>query len=396
MLSVQPLVKTLPGTPAPGRVQEALGLVLAHAFPFRVQQQGTVLAYLLEAAPPPVPTEVAAARFGISVRRVLQLVQTARLFARSVPPPVSLVDAVRLLENGGIRTATEASSALQGAGLTVDQVPVRAVLRIAELFDLPAARTCHVVTARPHPGGGPVGGGDSTVLVPLEQQRPLAVYLDRLHLATRHQIAVPVTADVAEGDGVELRASPVALSVVIAADPRFRVHPSASTRSVPHRRRRRPGESWWVWRAWEQGRENPGVSVRLVRRLLAVHPRTVEQLHEALAGALENLPPSQRYDATAPPAPVLAAWLEDGAERGDAAGQGSGPAQRAGRWSWDVTVPRVDAALVARVREQGGAVHSEVLLEVLTGQGYTRAAARALLSASPVLQRVAPRKYDLR
>lgn len=387
MLSVRPLVRTVPAAPAPGRVEEALGLVLAHAFPFRAQQQGAVLTYLLEAGPVPAPALVAAARFGVSVRRVRQVVHSARLFARAVPAPVSLLEAVRLVEVGGICTGGDVSAALQQAGLTVDRVPVRALLRIAELFDLPTARTCRVIT----PGGGlPVGGIDTTVVVPLGEQQPLAVYLDRLHLATRHQIAVAVTPDALGGDAAGLRCSTEeALAVVVAGDARFRVHRSTAE-PAPRRRRSRPAQYWWVWRAREQDRENRGVSVRLVRRLLAVRPRTAEQLHEALVAALGNLPPSQRYDATVPPVAVLAAWLAD------VAGQGSGLARRAGGWSWDVPMPRVDAALVAGVWGHDGAVDSDVLLGILTGQGYSRAAARALLSVSPVLQRVAPREYALR
>lgn len=64
-------------------------------------------------------------------------------------------------------------------------------------------------------------------------------------------------------------------------------------------------------------------------------------MHEALLGAVANLPPSQRYDAIVPPAAVLGAWLEDVAE------QGSGLERTATGWSWDLRMPRVDAALVA-------------------------------------------------
>ena len=88
---------------------------------------------------------------------------------------------------------------------------------------------------------------------------------------------------------------------------------------------------------------------------------------------MTNLPPSQRYDAGVPPVAVLSAWL------GDVAGQGCGLERTAAGWSWDVTMPRVDATLVACCQEHGGPVESLVLLEVLARQGYTCSAARALL-----------------
>lgn len=98
MPSVRPWTSMVPATPAPGRVEEALGLVLAHAFPLQAHQQGALLAYLLQAGPAPAETAAAAARFGITARRVRQLVHTARVFAR-----VSLLHLVQLVADGGIR-----------------------------------------------------------------------------------------------------------------------------------------------------------------------------------------------------------------------------------------------------------------------------------------------------
>lgn len=79
-------MRTVPGTPAPGRLEEGLGLVLAHAFPLRSGQQGAVLCYLLEPGLDSVALKAAAARYGMSTRRVRQLVDTARTFAASVRP----------------------------------------------------------------------------------------------------------------------------------------------------------------------------------------------------------------------------------------------------------------------------------------------------------------------
>jgi len=103
-----------------------------------------------------------------------------------------------------------------------------------------------------------------------------------------------------------------------------------------------------------------------------------------------NLPPSQRYDASVPPLPVLVGWLEDVAR------QGSGLTRVPKGWSWEIPMPQVDSLLIGCCRERGGPVDSVTLQEVLQGHGYTAAASRALLSSSPVLQRVAPMKYDLR
>ncbi len=376
-----------------------MGLVLAHAFPLEAQQQGAVLTYLLEPGPAPAPVERAAAEFGVSPRRVRQLVHTARLFARTVPPPQSLLEAARLLEAGGIRTGNEVSAHLQEAGLTVERLPVRALLRISDLFDLPSGRTPRAVGVHAASADrGLVSGerGGAVVLVPPQEQSPLRSYLDGLHLVLRHQIAVPMpggggggrNAQPAPAPSVEvLRASPDALAVLVDRDARLHLHtPTAASGGRSSRR----GGHRWVWRAWDRDRQHHGATIRIAQRLLAVRARTEAQLHQALVGALANLPPSQRYDATVPPVPVLTAWLED------VAGQGSGLDRTAAGWSWDVTMPRVDAALVACCQEQGGPVESLVLLEVLARQGYTTAAARALLSSSPVLQRVAPKKYALR
>lgn len=399
MLSVRPWVRTVPGTPAPGRVEDAVGLVLAHAFPLRAQQHGVVMAYLLEPGPAPAPVVRAAAEFGVSPRRVRQLVHTARLFARTVPPPQSLLEAARLLEAGGIRTSNEVSAHLHEAGLTVERLPVRALLRISDLFDLPSGGTPRAVGVHAASADrGSVSGerGGAVVLVPLQEQSPLRSYLDGLHLVLRHQVAVPMPgggggghdAQPAPAPSVEvLRASPDALAALIDQDARLHLH---TPTAVSGGRSSRRGGQRWVWRAWDRDRQHHGVTIRVAQRLLAVRARTEAQLHEALVGALANLPPSQRYDAAVSPTAVLGAWLED------VAGQGSGLVRTAAGWSWDVRLPRVDEAPVACCQEHGGPVDSGVLLEVLARQGYTTSAARALLSSSPVLQRVAPMKYALK
>lgn len=380
-----------------------MGLVLAHAFPLNAHQQSAVLAYLLEPGPVPAPVERAATEFGVSPRRVRQLAHTARTFARTVPPPPSLLQSMRLVEAGGIQTGREVSTHMHEAGLTVERLPVRALLRIADLFDLPAAGTSKVAAVHPHSDGAGVDGlgveerGGAVVVVPRREQRSLRSYLNGLHLLLRHQIAVPMPlgrsgadrdAQPAAAPSVTvLRASPDALAALVDHDARLHLHtPTAASRSRSSRR----GEHRWVWRTWDNDRPHQGVTIRVAQRLLAARARTEQQLHEALLGAVANLPPSQRYDGTVPPVAVLGAWLEHVAERG------SGLERTAAGWWWDVTMPHVDAALVACCQEQGRPVDSLVLLEVLTRQGYTTSAARALLSSSPVLQRVASMTYTLR
>ncbi|MGJ7442925.1 hypothetical protein, partial [Aquipuribacter sp. MA13-6] len=129
MLSVQPWARTVPATPAPGRVEEALGLVLAHAFPLDRRKQDAVRAYLLDAGPTPASAEVTAERFGMSTRWVRHLSYTANTFARTVPPPATLLEAIRRIERGGIRTGDEITASLSEVGLTLGHVPVRSLLR---------------------------------------------------------------------------------------------------------------------------------------------------------------------------------------------------------------------------------------------------------------------------
>ncbi|MGJ7442981.1 hypothetical protein, partial [Aquipuribacter sp. MA13-6] len=193
MLSVQPWGRTVPETPAPGRVEEALGLVLAHAFPLDRRKQDAVRAYLLDAGPTPASAEKTADRFGMSTRWVRHLSYTAKTFARTVPPPETLLEAMRRLERGGIRTGDEITASLFEAGLTLGHVPVRSLLRIGDLFGMVAARSSRVVAAGTGPG--PAGRKQvGTVVVPDREELLMRSYLDQLHLLLRHQIAVPLPA----------------------------------------------------------------------------------------------------------------------------------------------------------------------------------------------------------
>lgn len=389
MLSVQPWVRNVPETPAPGRFEEALSLVVAHALPLEARRQAAVLSFLLDPRPTPESAEQTAARFGMSTRWVRHLSYTVRLFARSVPPPVTVVEAMRRVESGGIRTGGEASASLIESGLTAGHVPVRSLLRIGDLFDVTAQSTGVVTT-----GAGGSGGQvqPDEVVVPGQEYVPLRSYLNDLHLVLRHEIAVPLPtyASVAKraspprtGKVVAPRASKAAMAALVGHDRRLQLHERESAGSAGVPRGQRP----WVWRAWDGRRQHHGVSIRLAQRLLAVRPRTGEELHSGLRGALANLPPSQRHDASVPPLPVLVAWLEDIAR------QGNGLTRVPEGWSWEVPMPEVDALLIGCCRERGGPVDSVTLQEVLHSHGYTAAASRALLSSSPVLRRVAPMKY---
>lgn len=393
MLSGRPWVRTVPETPAPGRVEEALGLVLAHALPLEARRQRAVLEFLLDPGTTPASVKRIAARFGRSTRWVRYLSYTAKTFARSVPPPVSVLEAMRRVERGGLRTGGEITASLLESGLTVGQVPVRSLLRIRDLFGVTAGQTTRLLATGVGGSTGPVH--PDVVVVPGQEYLPLRSYLDDLHLVLRHQIAVPTPtfASIAKGttppragQAVAPRASRAAMAALVGHDRGLQLHgfESAGGTGVPR------GRLPWVWRAWDGRRQHHGVSIRLAQRLLAVRPRTVEQLYSGLRGAVANLPPSQRYDASVPPLPVLVAWLEDIAR------QGSGLTRVPDGWSWQVPMPQVDALLIGCCRERGGPVDSVTLQEVLQGHGYTATASRALLSSSPVLQRVAPMKYDLR
>lgn len=385
MLSVPPYARTVPETPAPGRVEEALGLVLAHAFPLDRRKQDAVRAYLLDAGPTPASAEVTAELFGMSTRWVRHLSYTAKTFARTVPPPATLLEAMRRIEHGGIRTGDEISASLFEGGLTLGHVPVRSLLRIGDLFGVVAGRSSRVVAAGPGPGPGPGPANRKqvgTVMVPDREELLLSSYLDQLHLLLRHQIAVPLPTT--RGTTTP-RSTRAAITALVDHDTRLTLHALSSEDSGVSRARRD-----WVWRAWDGRRQHHGVSIRLAQRLLAVRPRTAEQLYATLQGAVANLPPSQRYDARVPPPAVLGAWLGDVAQKDSSLTRGTSG------WSWDMPMPQVDALLAAGCRDRNGPADSITLQNILVEHGYTSAASRALLSSSPVLRRVAPMKYDLR
>jgi len=371
VLSVQPWVRTVPETPAPGRVEEALGLVMAHALPLDARRQGAVLAFLLDPGTTPASVERTAARFNMSTRWVRYLSYTARTFARTVPPPVTVLEAMRRVGRGGIRTGGEITASLFTSGLTVGQVPVRSLLQIGDLFGVTAAQTTRLVATGA--GGSARQVHPDVVVVPGQDYLPLRSYLDHLHLVLRHQIAVPLPtyASVAKlttpprtGKAVAPRASRAAMTALVGHDRRLQLHELESAGNTGVRR----GQRQWVWRAWDRRRQHHGVSIRLAQRLLVVRPHTGEQLHSALCGAVANLPPSQRYDASVPPLPVLVAWLEDVAR------QGSGLELQPKGWSWEIPMPPVDALLIGCCRERGGPVDSVTLREVLQDHGYTAAA----------------------
>lgn len=433
VLITRPWQLVRPETAAPGRVEEAVGLVLAHVFPLQARQQRTVLTYLLEPGVAPAPAVRAAEYSGVSPSRVRQLVRDAAGFARTVPPPASLLEALRLLQDGGIRTSREVTDHLYDAGLTVDRLPVRVLLRIAGMFELPGAGTPqllgpgdtpeastgaaadtagqdhghdhghgHVDSDAHAPGrssdhghgqghgrGHVRGRGDDYVaVVPAREHEQLRFYLDGPHRSLRHQIAVPVLrsdleglAGTAPGEAVRLRGSEAGLAAVIATHRPLRLHRAPGVG---------PEAGWWVWRRWDMAPRQRGVSVRLVQRLLAVRPFTDENLHGALVEAIANLPPSQRYGATVPPTSVLSAWLDDVAAVDDRL------SLMAGARFWDLPQLDVDRHFSDVFAHCGEGVDGARLQSALIDRGYSRASAKALLHTSPILRRMAAGRYQLR
>lgn len=204
-MSGRPVRVVPPVTVAPGRVQEALGLVLAHAFPLGAHQQRLVLWVLVDPKPDGSAAR-AAERVGVSPRRVRQLVGQAAAFARTVPAPDNVVQGVRLLQDGGIRTDRELSAALLAANVVVDSLSAATLLRIAGLFGLKAsdqvdspglsgsggAQLLDVEWAR---GRGPEasrGNDGGVVVVPARERDALHGHLRGLCSVLRHQVAVAV------------------------------------------------------------------------------------------------------------------------------------------------------------------------------------------------------------
>lgn len=427
VLITRPWQLVRPETAAPGRVEEALGLVLSHVFPLQARQQRTVLTYLLEPGAAPAPAVRAAEYSGVSPSRVRQLVRDAASFARTVPPPASLLEAMRLLQDGGIRTSREVTDHLYDAGLTVDPLPVRVLLRIAGVFELPCAGTPQLLGPGDTPGASTGAaadtdghdhdhvdsdahapgrghghghvhghgrahvhgrGDDYVAVVPAREYDQLRFYLDGPHRSLRHQIAVPVLrsdlgglAGTAPGEAAGLRGSEAGLAAVIATHRPLRLHRAPGVG---------PEAGWWVWRRWDMAPRQRGVSVRLVQRLLAVRPFTDENLHGALVEAIANLPPSQRYDATAPPTSLLSAWLDDVAAVDDRL------SLIAGARFWDLPQLDVDRHFSDVFAHCGEGVDGAQLQGALIDRGYSRASAKALLHSSPILRRIAAGRYQLR
>lgn len=191
-----------------------------------------------------------------------------------------------------------------------------------------------------------------------------------MYSSLAHQIATPVS-----GGGVAGASRP-AVAKALSSDHRLRVAVEAE------------GGGCWVWRAWDPARGQHGVAVRTVQRLLGAAARSPERLHQDATAALRRIPPSQRQNATVPPAHVLQGWLEDTADRAPGLA-------RAGRmWSWDRPSHPVDGPLLDAVRAGGahGASTAE-LRRVLERAGYSSSSAKALAALSPVVRRTAPERY---
>lgn len=412
----------VPSGPPPGPLEVAVGLLVGHAFPGRLGWQRATRLVLLgfEAARSagsvgaggvaagtggvgPLSWESAAAVAGVNAATLRSKAGEARRLARVVGPPASLLAATRVLEDGPVCLAGEASTALVSAGCAVGPVHPRAVLACARLFAVPVAARV-------------VALGGVEVVVPdrlADVLRQLVVVAREL---TGASTAVRLV-EVAKRAGV----SPAVAGVVLGADPAWVLHEASPL--VPRRGDVdvdvaavvSPPEGGaagsvgsggvWVWAARTGHRR--GVPGSLALRALAVRPYGVGELHAVAVAAVERMPPSMRHGAVVPPAQVLAAWLvqqdlaalepgrtDPGKGPGTTVpeGGGGGVVLRCRR----TEVSRLDVVLLAAVAAHGGQASTAQLAGALRAAGWAPSSCQSLPRLSPVLVRAGRDIYRAR
>jgi hypothetical protein len=405
------LRRSWPSTPAPGLLEAAVGLVLVQAHPVRPEAWAVLTAHLLGVdGGAPVSLAQAAASVGRPAWWVRELLPRVRMVARHAGPPASLLAAVRVLEDGPVRTAGEASAALVAAGACAGPVHPGGVLRAAEV--LGAGCAAQLLTAAPGGPGGPAEGvadagdardtGDTGGRVDLAGARAVEEVVAPAGRAplVRAVMAAVVAAE-RRGDVVDLAEAaatvgsagvPVgAVRLVVGRQPGWQVHHhrggAGDGPGAAHGRGAIGASSWWAWRRPLVRKRGLVTSVAV--RLLAARAYEAGELHAAVVDVVERLSPATRRDAGVPPAAVLVAWLT---------AQGLlEPAAAGGllRCPADLALGS-DVVLLQAVTAAGGTVEVAGLAEALRAAGYSASTSTQLARTCPVLTRVGRGRYAAR
>jgi len=357
-----------PSSAAAGPVETALGLVLAQAAPAQPLAWQVLGAHLLGVdGGPPLPAPAVAAEAGVRLSWLRGLLTRVRMVARHAGPPTSVVQGMRLLEGGPVRTLEEARSALVTAGVSSSGVHPGGVLRVAEVLG-PGCRA-QLVEA----GGVVVVAPAGRVALEGAVRAAAAEAVRRVDVAPLAAVAATVGAPVAVA------------AAVLGRDRRWVVHEADDG-------------VWWCWRSGARPGQRHLVASTVVR-LLAVRGYEAAELREAAVEALTRLPPSTRgdlnVDAVAP-AGVLVAWLASSTLLvPELTGNAAGSTPRLLRCAPKAGVAS-DLMMAGAVAAAGRPVSTAELAVVLREAGYAPSSATQLARSSPVLRRVGRDAYVLR
>lgn len=364
-----PLVRVPPGCPAPGSLETAVGLLLARVAPVRPDLWVMLRAHLLGVGGRrPVPAGVAAEAAGFTRSWLRDLLGQVRALALVTGPPACVVEGVRLLEGGPVRTVEEARAVLVTAGVSSSGVHPGGLLRVAEVVGV--ACRAQLVEA-----------GGVVVVAPGGRAALERGVRAAAGAAVRGVDVAPVDA-VAAAAGV-----PVAVAAgVLGRDGRWVVLQAGDG-------------SWWCWRRGGRAGQRHLVASTVVR-LLAVRSYAPGELREAVVEVLSRVPPSARAGVDVEgiaPAGVWVAWLVSGGLLiPDPAAEGAAGAESGVLRCAPEAGVGSDVVLAGAVRAAGGPVSSAHLAVVLREAGYAPSSAVQLARSSPVLVRVGRDAYVLR
>jgi len=390
-----------PQAPAPGPLETAVGLVLAQAHPARPNVWAVLASHLLGVGgAPPLSVAEAAASVGRPAWWVRELLPRVRMVARHAGPPASLVAAVGVLEDGPVRTAAEASTALVAAGACTGPVHPDGVLRAAQV--LGAACRVQLLAAEPgdRQGGdgcgpaGPIGPAGPAV-----QGRPAAVVVAPAgRAALVRAVMGAVVAAERRGDVVDLAAAAAAAGVPMAAAhvviDRLEGWQTYDSGEGPYGPLGSGCGWWWAWRRPLVRKR--GLVTSTAVRLLAARAYSRGELHAAVVDAVDRLPPTTRRDVAVPPAEVLAAWLT-AQDLLEPAGDQADDGRAGGRLRCSPALAlRSDAVLLEAVAAAGGTADTTQLAAGLRTAGYSASTSTQLARSSPVLVRVGWSRYAAR
>jgi len=364
-----------PSTPAPGRLEAAIGLVLAQAHPVRPEVWAVLTAHLLGVdGGPPLSVADAAALVGRPAWWVRELLPQVRMVARHAGPPASLVAAARVLEDGPVCTEAEASAALAAAGVCAGPVHPGGVLRTAQVL----GDGCRAQL---------LAAGAEVVVAPTGRAALVRGVMGTVVAAERR------------GDVVDLDAVAIAAGVPVAA---ARVvvgrQPGWVTHDAGNELQSSGGGRWWAWRRPLMRKR--GLVTSTAVRLLAARAYDPGELHAAVVDVVDRLPPATRREAVVPPAGVLVAWLTaqgllEPADAGGDVGHDGAYDPVALRCPRRLAL-RSDVVLLEAVAAAGGTAGTTELAAALRAAGYSPSTSTQLARTCPVLVRVGRGFYAAR